>query len=121
MVMGDLVLTMTEVDPVMRKLIENGIEVTALHNHLLRTQPFTMYMHVLGHGDPIKMAGLFHDVLVENKMPFADLTIGLPPPPRRRSISTQPPSIGRSALRVPITAASIHSAYRARSRSASAG
>ena len=50
MVMGDLVLTMDEVSPVMTKLAAGGIEVTALHNHLLRNQPFTMYMHVLGHG-----------------------------------------------------------------------
>src|SRR5215469_18765767 len=52
MVMGDLVLTEDEVAPVMSKLAAGGIEVTALHNHLLRNQPFTMYMHVLGHGDP---------------------------------------------------------------------
>ena len=38
MVMGDLVLTMDEVSPVMKKLAEGGIEVTALHNHLLRNQ-----------------------------------------------------------------------------------
>ena len=44
--MGDLVLTMDEVAPVMTKLAGGGIEVTALHNHLLRNQPFTMYMHV---------------------------------------------------------------------------
>src|SRR5207249_1684606 len=50
MVMGDLVLTMPEVGPVMAKLLAGGIEVTALHNHLLRNQPFTMYMHVAGHG-----------------------------------------------------------------------
>ena len=48
MVMGDLVLTMDEVTPVMTKLAAGGIEVTALHNHLLRNQPFTMYMHVHG-------------------------------------------------------------------------
>src|SRR5205823_7086425 len=52
MAMGDLVLTSEEVGPVMKKLEESGIEITALHNHLLRNQPFTMYMHVLGHGDP---------------------------------------------------------------------
>src|SRR5580704_19307169 len=46
MVMGDLVLTIDEVAPVMTKLAAGGIEVTALHNHLLRNQPFTMYMHV---------------------------------------------------------------------------
>src|SRR6516225_1256987 len=60
MVMGDLVLTMDEVSPVMKKLVESGIEVTALHNHLLRNQPFTMYMHVLGHGDPVKLAAALH-------------------------------------------------------------
>src|SRR5712692_2149221 len=41
MVMGDLVLAMDEVSPVMAKLLAGGIEVTALHNHLLRNQPFT--------------------------------------------------------------------------------
>jgi hypothetical protein len=71
MVMGDLVLTMDEVSPVMKRLIEGGIEVTALHNHLLRNQPFTMYMHVLGHGDPVKLAATLHTALAESKTPFA--------------------------------------------------
>ena len=38
MVMGDLVLTGEEVNPVMKKFLENGIEITALHNHLLRAE-----------------------------------------------------------------------------------
>src|SRR5438876_4416320 len=71
MVMGDLVLTMDEVSPVMKKLIEGGIGVTALHNHLLRNQPFTMYMHVLGHGDPVKLAAALHNALAESKTPLA--------------------------------------------------
>src|ERR1700739_4414959 len=71
MVMGDLVLTMDEVSPVMKKLIEGGIEVTALHNHLLRNQPFTMYMHVLGHGDPVKLAAALHTALAESKTPMS--------------------------------------------------
>ena len=50
MVMGDLVLTGEEVNPVMKKLLESGIEITALHNHLLRSEPATMYMHVAGQG-----------------------------------------------------------------------
>src|SRR5438552_16546296 len=70
MVMGDLVLTMDEVGPVMKKLIEGGIEVTALHNHLLRNQPCTMYMHVLGHGDPVKLAAALHTALAESKTPL---------------------------------------------------
>src|SRR3981189_3101306 len=46
MVMGDLVLLETEINPVMTKLIENGIEITAIHNHVLRGNPATLYMHV---------------------------------------------------------------------------
>jgi hypothetical protein len=71
MVMGDLVLTMDEVAPVTTKLAAGGIEVTALHNHLLRNQPFTMYMHVLGHGDPVKLATALHTALAETKTPLS--------------------------------------------------
>src|SRR5215204_713524 len=69
-VMGDLVLTHDEINPVMTVLIENGIEVTALHNHLLRSEPATMYMHVAGHGDPVKLAKVLHDALALSKTPL---------------------------------------------------
>ena len=69
--MGDLVLLVSEVTPVMTKLEEGGIEVTALHNHLLRNEPFTMYMHVLGHGDPVKLAAALHAALAETKTPLS--------------------------------------------------
>ncbi|MBO0737565.1 MAG: DUF1259 domain-containing protein [Alphaproteobacteria bacterium] len=71
MVMGDLVLTMDEVAPIMTKLAAGGIEVTALHNHLLRNQPFTMYMHVQGNGDPVKLATALHAALGETKTPLS--------------------------------------------------
>ena len=74
MVMGDLVLTQDEVAPVMRKLEEGGIEISALHNHLLRAEPMTLYMHVQGHGDPVKLANALHAGLALSKTPFA------PPP-----------------------------------------
>jgi hypothetical protein len=80
MVMGDLVLTENEVNPVMTKLASGGIEVTALHNHLLRNQPFTMYMHVLGHGDPVKMAAVLHSALAESKTPLSAAAAAAPPP-----------------------------------------
>lgn len=63
MVMGDLVLLESEINPVMAKLIEGGIEITAVHNHLLRANPATFYMHVGGHGDAAKMASAIHDAL----------------------------------------------------------
>ena len=47
MVMGDFVLTEDEVSPVMQKMVENGIEITALHNQLLRANPATLYMHII--------------------------------------------------------------------------
>ena len=56
MVMGDLVLLDSEIEPVMTALIHNGLEITAIHNHVLRGNPATYYMHVGGHGDPEKMA-----------------------------------------------------------------
>jgi len=81
MVMGDLVLTMDEVAPVMTKLAAGGIEVTALHNHLLRNQPFTMYMHVQGNGDPVKLAVVLHAALAESKTPLAVAPAAPTPPP----------------------------------------
>jgi Domain of Unknown Function (DUF1259) len=81
MVMGDLVLTMDEVTPVMTKLAAGGIELTALHNHLLRNQPFTMYMHVLGHGDPVKLAAVLHTALAESKTPLSGAPASAAGPP----------------------------------------
>jgi hypothetical protein len=63
MVMGDLVLSESEVEPVMLKLQQGGIEQTALHNHVLNESPRVMYMHISGHGDPVKLAHTLHDAL----------------------------------------------------------
>jgi hypothetical protein len=71
MAMGDLVLLDTEIKPVMTKLIENGLDITAVHNHLLRGIPATFYMHVGGHGDPVKMATAIRTALAESKTPLA--------------------------------------------------
>ena len=72
MVMGDLVLTESEIQPVMKKLQEEGLEITALHNHLLRAQPATFYMHVLGHGEPVALARSIHDAIVLSKTPLGN-------------------------------------------------
>ena len=79
MVMGDLVLLETEINPVMLKMIEGGLEITAVHNHLLRASPATFYMHVGGHGDPVKMALAIRDALEVSKTPLA--TPAAAPPP----------------------------------------
>src|SRR5215469_12268893 len=69
MAMGDLVLLESEVNPVMAKLIAGGLEVTAVHNHLLRASPATFYMHVGGHGDAVKLAAAIREALSESKTP----------------------------------------------------
>ena len=70
-VMGDLVLTDNEVGPVMQKLVDSGMEITALHNHLLNESPHIMYMHIHGQGDPVKLATSLHDALALTKTPPA--------------------------------------------------
>jgi hypothetical protein len=54
--MGDLVLTEDEVNPVMSAILENGLDVTALHNHFFWEQPRVFYMHVHGMGSPADLA-----------------------------------------------------------------
>ena len=68
-VMGDLVLTEAEIAPVMQKLSDSGIEITGLHNHLIRTTPPVMYMHIGGHGDASHLATAIHDALSLTKTP----------------------------------------------------
>src|SRR5437773_920481 len=71
MVMGDLVLTEDEVTPVLTKLQEGGVEISALHNHVLRESPRVMYMHIHAMGDRVKIAKAIHDALSLSKTPFA--------------------------------------------------
>jgi Domain of Unknown Function (DUF1259) len=80
MVMGDLVLLETEINPVMAKMIQNGLEITAVHNHLLRASPATFYMHVGGHGDPEKLATAIRDALGASKTPMTAPAASSPPP-----------------------------------------
>ena len=56
MVMGDIVLTEDQVNPVMSAALDNGLEVTALHNHFLWDKPKIMFMHIGGMGDETTLA-----------------------------------------------------------------
>jgi hypothetical protein len=70
MVMGDLVLTDDEVAPVMRALQAGGVEVTALHNHLIGESPRILYVHMGGHGDPLKLARTIKQAVGLTKTPL---------------------------------------------------
>lgn len=76
MVMGDLVLTEDEVEPVMKSLLNSGLEITALHNHLFNARPATFYMHIGGMGNPVNLANAIHAALILSKTPF---TAAAPP------------------------------------------
>src|SRR5690348_17271820 len=69
MVMGDLVLIESEVNPVISKLQEGGISEAALHNHLIGESPRVMYLHVASQGEAAKMARAIHDALALTKTP----------------------------------------------------
>lgn len=65
MVMGDLTLTQDQVSPVMDTALDNGLEVTALHNHFLWDSPRIMFMHIGGKGPETKLAAAVGSVLAE--------------------------------------------------------
>ncbi len=79
MLMGDLVLTEDEVSPVMLALQEKGLQVTALHNHVLHETPRVMYMHIEGHGDAAKLAGSMKEVVALTKTPAPTPPPSTPP------------------------------------------
>jgi hypothetical protein len=88
MVMGDLVLTEDEINPVLTRLEQGGVEITALHNHLLRSAPATMYMHVHGHGDPTKLATTLREALGASKTPFGAETAAVSPQAATQAATT---------------------------------
>ena len=69
MVMGDLVLTEDEIEPVMLKLQQSGIEQTSIHNHLLGESPRILYMHIEGHGDAVVLGKSLAAALALTKTP----------------------------------------------------
>jgi hypothetical protein len=73
-VMGDIVLLSDEVAGVMSKLRQRGIEITAVHNHLLGETPQVIYIHYMGHGKAGELAESFKAALAESKTPMAKPT-----------------------------------------------
>jgi hypothetical protein len=78
-VMGDLVLTESEIVPVMTALQQGGIEQTALHNHLRGESPHVMYMHIMGRGNPVTIARAIRTALEKTGTPVAASAATAPP------------------------------------------
>jgi hypothetical protein len=70
MVMGDLVLLDEEVNEVMTRLMQKGLLVTAVHNHLNEMSPHVMYMHYSGHGDAKQLAAALREALAGSATPL---------------------------------------------------
>src|SRR5262245_44247402 len=79
MVMGDLVLLDQEVPGVMSGLLSNGLEVTAVHNHLNEISPHVMYMHYSGHGDALQLARGLRQALSARGTPLGRAGAASPP------------------------------------------
>jgi hypothetical protein len=76
-VMGDIVLTEDQVNPAMDAALQNGLEVTALHNHFFWESPRVMFMHIGGMGDERKLAAgvakVFEVLKRKGEVPSADI------------------------------------------------
>jgi hypothetical protein len=81
MAMGDLVLLESEVGGVVGALQGGGIDISAIHNHLIGESPHVMYVHFSGHGDPLALARTLHTALASTKTPIAASTAAPAPPP----------------------------------------
>jgi hypothetical protein len=79
MVMGDLVLLDEEVPAVMSSLLQNGISVTAVHNHLNQVSPHVLYMHYSGHGYGVDLATQLHQALATSGTPLDGSPAAAPP------------------------------------------
>jgi hypothetical protein len=99
MVMGDLVLKDEEVPAVMSGLFDNGLQVTALHNHLNQVTPHVMYMHYEGMGDPVQLASGLHTALGASGTPLGSPAASAPYTGPQLDLDMLQSVLGRSGMR----------------------
>jgi hypothetical protein len=95
MVMGDMVLLQDEVNPAMSVALENGLEVTALHNHFFYDDPKVYFMHIGGEGNAAQMAGAVKKIQdkvreIRTASPQPATTFGDGPLPEVSTITPKP-------------------------------
>ncbi|HEY0555855.1 MAG TPA: DUF1259 domain-containing protein [Thermoanaerobaculia bacterium] len=81
MAMGDLVLLESELTPVVTALEAGGIEISAIHNHLVNESPHVIYLHFSGHGDAAALARTLKSALGHTKTPLAPPAAPVKPSP----------------------------------------
>jgi len=111
MVMGDLVLLDAEVPAVMSGLFGNGLEVTAVHNHLNEMSPHVMYMHYEGHGDAVQLAKGLRQALSASATPLGTAPAasapsaaapGIDPKPIEQALGRQGRDVGGGVFQVTV-------------------
>jgi uncharacterized protein DUF1259 len=83
---GDLVVLEDEINPVISKLEEKGLELSALHNHLLHETPRIMYIHFVGRGDEVELAKGVREAIALTKSPLVSAPSG---PETKPQIATE--------------------------------
>jgi hypothetical protein len=92
--MGDLVLTQDEVNPVMSALLENGLDVTALHNHFFWDEPRMFFLHVHGMGAASELAAKLKPALAMMGKPATSAAPSAPPPPAAMNTAAIAATVG---------------------------
>ncbi len=77
MVMGDLVLLDDEVEPVISGIVSNGLEITAIHNHLVGESPSVKYVHFSGTGDATKLAEKVKSIISLTATPITPAAVAV--------------------------------------------
>jgi Domain of Unknown Function (DUF1259) len=109
---GDLVVLEDELNPVISKLEERGLELSALHNHLLHETPRVLYIHVVGRGDEVEMAKGIREALALTKSPLVSSASGPETKPEIASeiekIIGYPGSMGGDVFHITVPQNDIH-------------
>jgi Domain of Unknown Function (DUF1259) len=96
MAMGDFVLLDPEVNPVVSALEGNGLEVTAIHNHLLNETPHVAYLHFSGHGDAVTLAKGLKAALEKTKTPLGAPKAASPTADEQATLTKLQDALGRT-------------------------
>lgn len=97
MAMGDLVLLESELTPVVNALVAGGVEISAIHNHLVNESPHVIYVHFSGHGEAAALARTLKDALGRTRTPLAPAAAPVKPSPDdERAFKTVQEGLGRT-------------------------
>jgi hypothetical protein len=89
MAMGDLVLLEAELTPVLTTLVAGGMEISAVHNHLVNESPHVIYLHFSGHGDAVALARTLKQALGKTGTPMAAPSLASSSPPAKPSAADE--------------------------------